>query len=100
MADGRVAVFTEKESKWQPFSEVATTGGTYSFQLPEGKYYLAYKIPGYLASRTKPFEVKGDSAVNLETGMLYGWIAYGILLGGIVVLILFILKYTRRRTRA
>ena len=97
IADGRVAVYKKAESKWQKYSEVATSAGAYNLQLPEGKYYLAYKIPGYLASRSQPFEVKGDSDISLKTRLLNDWIAYSILFGGIIVLLLFILKYTRRK---
>lgn len=96
--DGKVLVYKNDNQKWQKFSEQATAGGSYNLQLPVGKYYLAYKIPGYLASNSQPFDVNNDSNIGLETRLFNSWIAYSILLGGIVVLILFILKYTRRKT--
>ncbi|MCL5407034.1 MAG: hypothetical protein M1429_00855 [Patescibacteria group bacterium] len=96
--DAKVIAYKENGSTWQKQSETSTNGGSYSLDLPEGKYYLAYKMPGLLTSRTEPFEVKGDSDISLETRLLSSWVAYSILLGGVVILILFILKYTRRKT--
>ncbi|HLB95343.1 MAG TPA: glycosyl hydrolase [Patescibacteria group bacterium] len=98
VGDGKVLVYRKINSKWQEHSEVAATSGEYNLSVPQGRYYLAYKIPGLLASRTRPFEVKGDSDIRVETNMLNSWLAFGVLAGGVVVFILFVLKYTRRKT--
>jgi len=96
--NGKVIAYKENGSNWQKQAETSTFGGSYNLELPAGKYYLSYKIAGYsFGGRSQPFEVKGDSDISLETRLLNGWVAYGILLGGVVILILFILKYTRRK---
>lgn len=95
----KVIAYKENSSTWQKQDEVSAYNGSYDLQLPEGKYYLAYKMPGFgLTNRSQPFEVKGDSDMSLKTRILDGWVAYSILLGGIIILILFILKYTYRKT--
>ncbi|MFA6492654.1 MAG: endo-1,4-beta-xylanase [Patescibacteria group bacterium] len=98
LLNGNVIAYKNDGSAWYKQSEAPIIDGSYNLQLPEGKYRLTYQSPGYLSSRTQPFDVKGDSDVNLETKMLNLWVAYGILFGGIIILILFILKYTRKKT--
>lgn len=95
--DGKVKVFQKQNSRWQEFLQISTQDGTFGFQLPKGQYYLSYFSPKYLTGRTQSFEVKGDSDISLETRLFNSYLAYGILWGGFVVLIFFILKYTRRR---
>lgn len=96
--NSKLTVFQQNSvNVWQKFTEVSDNLGNYNFQLPDGKYYVASTVPGFISQKSQPFEVKGDSDVNVQGVLLNAWIAYGILLGGIVVLILFILKYTRRK---
>jgi len=99
IAQSKVEIWRKGGSDWQPYSEVVASAGSYNFQLPEGNYFLRFKTPNFLASRTQPFQiVEGASDINLETRLFNSWLAYGVLLGGIVVLILFIIKYVRKRT--
>lgn len=98
MLEGKLIAYRNEQSKWQKYAEAPVNNGLYNLQLPAGKYYLSYKTSGHLASRSPSFEVKGNSDISLQARLFNSWLAYGLLLGGIIVLILFILKYTRKRT--
>ena len=97
IADGRISVYRKTEGGWKSFLTTAITAGSYNLNLPDGKYYLHINVPSQLASRTRSFEVKGAMDVNLQTNLFNSWLAYGVLAAGLVVLVLFILKYTRKK---
>lgn len=98
VSSGKLIAYKNEQSKWQKYAETSVNNGLYNLQLPLGEYYLSYKTSGHLASRSQSFEIKGDSDISLQARPFSRWLAYGILLGGIVVLILFVLKYIHRKT--
>lgn len=100
IASSKVAVYRKTNSDWLLFSELPSANGFFDFLLPEGDYYLVFQNRDYLSSRSRPFKiVEGVSDVNVKAVLFNRWISYGLLLGGMIVLILFILKYSRRKTK-
>lgn len=99
LSKSKVTVFRETENgTWQRVKEMASSSGSYNFELPKGRYLLASTAPGYFAVKGQPFEVKGDSDVSFQTNLFSLYLAYGILLAGFVVLVLFIVKYARKKS--
>lgn len=99
LLNSKTTVFRQTDTgAWQRFIEATAPSGNYNFKLKEGKYFLASAAPGYLTMQTQPFEVKGDSDISFQTSLFNLWLAYGILVAGFVILILFVIKYTRKKT--
>ncbi len=95
--NGQVIAYQKTDSGWQEFSQEKLTNSSYSLDLPDGQYYLAYDVPGFVSSSTQPFGVAGDTTVNLETKLLNLWLPMVLLAGGILVLVLLVLKYSRKK---
>ncbi|MEK7143177.1 MAG: endo-1,4-beta-xylanase [Patescibacteria group bacterium] len=98
-AEAKVIAYRKKDYSWQPYIETKVNDLGYNLSLPAGSYYFVFKAPGYLTAKTKTFGVKGDSEINFQTTLFNSYLAYGVLAGGVIVLILFIAKYTRKRPR-
>lgn len=98
IVEGRISAFQKTGSSWTKYQTASTKNGIYDLRLPAGNYYFVYDATGYLSNRSRPVQVEGVSDINLKTNLLYLWIAYAVLLGGIIVLILFIVKHTRKKT--
>lgn len=52
--------------------------GTYSFLVPEGKYYLKVEAPNYLPYEGEKFEVRIGEGIhqNIELKKKYGWFSF------------------------
>lgn len=96
-SSGKVIAYQEKAGAWQEFSQSPIQDSSYNLELPEGRYYLAYAAGGLISSKSQVFGVAGDSDISLQTTLFDSWLAIVVLAGGILVLILLILKYSRKK---
>jgi len=94
---GRVTAYQKTDSGWQEFSQQKVADSSFNLDLPEGQYYLAYEAPGYISSSSQPFGVAGDEDITLETRLLNTWLPMLLLAGGFLVLVLLVLKYSRKK---
>lgn len=62
--------------------------------LKPGTYFLGIKAPGYLTTKTAAFNVDENSDIEIGGQLFNIWLAYAIIAGGILTLILVILKYS------
>jgi len=95
---GQVIAYQKTQAGWKKFSQEKIVDSSYSLDLPEGQYYLAYESGGFISSRSQPFGVAGESDINLQTTLFDSWLAIIVLAGGVLMLILLIVKYSRKRT--
>ncbi|KKQ74410.1 MAG: Glycosyl hydrolase 53 protein [Berkelbacteria bacterium GW2011_GWB1_38_5] len=98
LKSGKVIAYAQTDSGWKKAGETSINDWGFDLNLDPGKYYLSFKVPGYLSTKSGPIEVKGDSDVNVQTTLFNAYLAYGVLAGGVLILLLLILKYTRKQT--
>ena len=95
--NGRVIAYQKTKLGWEKYSEQNVIDSSYNLDLPEGEYYLAYNAPGFVPSSGQPFGIAGETTISFETKLLGSWLPMVLAAGGLLVLVLLVLKYSRKK---